>query len=57
MRTDGRSQNPAIKFSRQNPGHLGNGGPAGVVVVAGVGRDAGGLDAVAGRDGGCGGGG
>lgn len=41
--TDGRSQNAAIRFSRQNPGHLGNGGPAAAVVVvvdgAAVGRD------------------
>lgn len=56
MRTEGRSQNAAIKLSRQKPGHLGNGGPAGVVVVVAVGRDDGGLDGVAGRDGDDGGG-
>lgn len=29
--TDGRSQNAAIRLSKQKPGHLGNGGPAAVV--------------------------
>lgn len=58
--TDGRSQNAAIRLSRQNPGHLGNGGPAAAVVDVAepVGRDDDGcLDGAAGRDGGGGGGG
>lgn len=53
--TDGRSQNAAIKLSRQKPGHLGNGGPVSVVVVVAAGRDGGCLDGVAGRGGGGGG--
>lgn len=57
--TDGRSQNAAIRLSRQKPGHLGNGGPAALdgAVEVGLGDD--GLDAVAGLfwDGGGGGGG
>lgn len=54
MSTDGRSQNAAIRLSKQKPGHLGNGGPAAVVVA---GRDGGCLDGVAGRGGDGGGGG
>lgn len=58
--TDGRSQNAAIRLSRQKPGHFGNGGPAAAVVdvVVAVGRDDDGcLDGADGRDGGGGEGG
>lgn len=50
--TDGRSQNAAIRLSRQKPGHLGSGGPAAVVVVGAAGRDGG---CLCGGGGGCGG--
>lgn len=40
IKTDGRSQNAAIRLRRQKPGHLGNGGPDAVVVATvAVGRD------------------
>jgi len=52
--TDGRSQNAAIRLSRQKPGHLGNGRPAAVVVAGGC-LDDDCLDGWVGRGGGGGG--